>query len=194
MDEPIGAERSTTSWRYVELEGYFGIIFLESTTMLFALPFEPQSEVQRWRNWHPAKTILKNHFKYNITAIANSVVVFGHLVKRRCWGAVQLPVIDNVNTTQLWWRLGLRGLANCHVSYRPSEHDTRTPTHIPHCHTLKFQEFIVKLGALFPLWILIRFSFMPAFAHCTLIYTAIVSWTGSRDIMWINTESEANNL
>lgn len=52
------------------------------------------------------------------------------------YGAVQLPLTDNVNTTQLCWRDGLRGLVNCHVSYRPSEHDTCPPTHIPHSHTL----------------------------------------------------------
>lgn len=53
--------------------------------------------------------------------------------------AVQLPDTDNVITTQSWWKVGLRGLANSHVSYKPSEYDTFTAAHIPHCRAPTFQ-------------------------------------------------------
>ena len=82
-------------------------------------------------------------------------------------GAVQLPARDNVNTPQLWWRGGLRGLANCRVSYGPSEHDTRTTTHIPHGHTFDIPGIYCQTEAMVPVWILTGFSFMTASAHDT---------------------------
>ena len=140
---PIGAPRSTHGAWGSSIH-YFSLNPSYCTSFSKAPIWKPKGDIQSW-----------HHSKYWELCSCD-----GQSSRETpIFGAVQPPATDNVNKTQLWWRVGLRGLVNCHVSYRPSEHDTCTTTHIPHCHALRFQGFIVKHSALSPVGILIRFSF-----------------------------------
>lgn len=121
------------------------------------LPFKRQSEARRrWNSRKKNEIWQRIHSRCNISAVA-SVVPYC-LDSDGC--AVRLPVIDNVNTTELWRRVGLRGLANCHVSYRPAEHDTRrSDTHSSPPH-FEMTFLLSHAGLLSPLCIPIMFSFM----------------------------------
>lgn len=159
-------------------------------------PYIPPSTVYwKWRNVHgawgwcwnqPLRFLCFLSNSWSSTLIDQRQNLVSTWCRRVCSSSaktVQRPA--RVNTTQLWWSGGLRGLANCHVSYRPSEHDTRTPTHIPRRHTLRFQEFTVKHGAVYPLWILISFPFKDSFrTQYTNLHRNCFLWkkaTGSHD-------------